>query len=161
MEYDRILIAAQEGDVQVLRTLRVRVLSAKDSFGATALHHAARNGKFECVKWLVDILGMTGQETTKNGASALHDAAATGHLECVEYLIKHAKVPVDQTDQSGHTALHLAAKFGWFDTVKWLLAQGGSNARIKTRNRMNPVHFAASGESLSCLQLLVSKTNFR
>ena len=161
VEAERALIAAKDGDLQTLRSLRRSAPFAADGFGATALHYAARTGRIDCVKWLVETVGISPKVHGKSGATPLHDAAAQGQLECVKYFLGNGSVDGDTRDGSGHTALHLAARFGRFDTVKWLIERGNSNPRAKSKNHMTPVHFAASGGHLTCLELLVFKAGCR
>ena len=161
VEAERALIAAKEGDLQTLRSLRRSAPFAADGFGATALHYAARTGQMDCVKWLVEAVGISSNVRGRSGATPLHDAAAQGQLDCVKYFLGNSAVDVETRDLSGHTALHLAARFGRFETVKWLIETGNSNARAKSRNLMTPVHFSASGGHLTCLELLVFKAGYR
>ncbi|KAJ7393395.1 hypothetical protein OS493_006367 [Desmophyllum pertusum] len=157
---ERALIAAKDGDLQALRSLRRSAPLAADGFGATALHYASRTGRMDCVKWLVETVGISPKVHGRSGATPLHDAAAQGQLECVKYFLGNGAVDAETRDGSGHTALHLAARFGRFDTVKWLIERGNCNPRVKSRNYMTPVHFAASGGHLTCLELLVFKAGY-
>lgn len=156
-EAERALIAAKEGDLQTLRSLRRSVPFAVDVYGATTLHYASRTGQLACTKWLVEAIGISPIARGKSGATPLHDAATQGQLHCVKYFLNSPVVDVETRDLSGHTALHLAARFGRFETVKWLIEHENCNARAKSRNHMTPIHFAASGGHLNCLELLVSE----
>lgn len=159
-EAERVLIAAKDGDLQTLRSLRRSAPFAADGFGATALHYAARTGRIDCVKWLVETAGISPKVRGRSGATPFHDAAAQGELECVKYFLATGEVDADTRDGSGHTVLHLSARFGRFDTVKWLIEKGNGNPRVKSRNYMTPVHFAACGGHLTCLELLVFKAGY-
>lgn len=159
-EVERALIAAKDGDLQTLRSLRRVVPMAADGFGGTALHYATRTGQMQCVEWLVEAVGISYNVRGTSGATPMHDAAAQGQLECVKYFLANG-ADVETRDRSGHTALHLAARFGRFEMVKWLTEKVNGYARAKSRNHMTPVHFAASGGHLTCLQLLVFKAGYR
>jgi ankyrin repeat protein len=156
-EAERVLAAARDGDIGTLQSLRRSVPFATDTFGATALHHATRYGKLDCVKWMVQKAGMKAKVKAKNGATPLHDACTQGKLLCVKFFIQDCILSPDVTDNSGHTPLHLAARFGYFDIVKWLIDKAKCNPQLKTLNRMSPVHFAATGGHLKCLEFLISK----
>ncbi|XP_031554413.1 espin-like [Actinia tenebrosa] len=158
-EAERVLAAARDGDISTLQSLKRSVPFAFDSFGATALHHATRYGKLDCLRWMVEKTGMKAKLKAKNGATPLHDACTQGKLLCVKFFIQECNLSPDVTDNSGHAPLHLAARFGYLDIVKWLVEKAKCNPRLKTLNKMSPVHFAAIGGHLKCLEFLISKLN--
>ncbi|XP_048580974.1 poly [ADP-ribose] polymerase tankyrase isoform X2 [Nematostella vectensis] len=156
-EAERVLAAARDGDIQTLKTLRRFVPFATDNYGSTVLHHATKHGKLDCVRWMVEKVGLDPKAKSKTGATALHVAAAQGKLQGVKFYIDECGVDPNFPDNSRHTALHLASRFGHYEVVKWLVEKANCDPGAKTLNRMSAIHFAASGGDLHCLKLLVNK----
>lgn len=89
-EGDRTLLAARQGDVHTLKAqLAAKALTddVRDVLGASPVHHAARAGKLNCLRFLVEEAGLLGNCLANNGASPAHDAAATGNLACLQWLL--------------------------------------------------------------------------
>lgn len=103
------LSAASDGDTVALTNLQrqVNLHNCYDKFGATPVHYASRAGKVNCVKWLVEIAGLSGTRPANNGATPAHDAAATGQLECLKWLIDYGGCSEAGQDACGATPLHL------------------------------------------------------
>lgn len=103
------LSAANRGDVGALIHLKQKVTlgSCCDKFGATPVHYAARAGKVNCIRWLVEIAGLNGSKPANNGATPAHDAAATGQLECLQWLVDYGGCSETGRDNCGATPLHL------------------------------------------------------
>ena len=127
------------------------VFNERDNFGATPIHFAARNGKLECLQWLVVRSGVSPNAVTTNGNTAAHDAAATGHVKCLEYLLENTKCSVTDTTSEGATVLHIASRFGRTEVVRWLVETVGCGPSDRGANGVTPVHLcAAKSECISC-----------
>lgn len=103
LEVDRTLLAARQGDLQILREhLAAKSLTGdvKDALGATPAHHAARAGKLSCLRFLVEEAGLPGNCVANNGASPAHDAAATGNLACLQWLLMQGGCRPEVSDLS-------------------------------------------------------------
>ena len=141
--------AAKLGHANCLTTAyrELGVFNERDNFGATPIHFAARNGKLDCLAWLVTRSGVSPNAVSRNGATAAHDAAAMGHLECLQYLLKRTKCSAHDTTTEGATVLHMACRFGRLAIVEWLMEYSGSSPSEKGANDVTPVHLcAAKGE---------------
>lgn len=91
MEEQQALVAAKGGDVATLeRQLEAGTLGpgVADTLGAGLVHHAARGGHLDCVRFLVQRAKLPGNQRAQNGATPAHDAAATGHLAELCWLIR-------------------------------------------------------------------------
>ena len=120
------------------------VFNERDNFGATPIHFAARNGKLDCLEWLVVRSGVSPNAVTVNGNTAAHDAAATGHVSCLKYLLENTKCSTSDTTSEGATVLHIASRFGQTEMVKWLVETAGCGPGDKGANDVTPVHLCAA-----------------
>ena len=75
--------------------------------GMAALHHAARSGHAEAVRFLLERLGADVDAQSANGRTAIMYAAELGTLPAVAALLEHAQAPADLElrDDEGMTAL--------------------------------------------------------
>ena len=138
--------AAKLGHTACLTTAyrELGVLNERDDFGATPIHYAARNGKLECLVWLITRSGISPNAGSKNGATAAHDAAAMGHLNCLQYLLNNTRCSARDSTLEGATVLHMACRFGRLEVVKWLMDYSGSSPGEKGANDVTPVHLCAA-----------------
>uniref|UniRef100_A0A4W4E7N5 WH2 domain-containing protein n=1 Tax=Electrophorus electricus TaxID=8005 RepID=A0A4W4E7N5_ELEEL len=158
MVVERTLLAARQGDVQTLKVhLAEKVLNkdVKDMLGATPVHHAARAGRLNCLRFLVDEARLPSNSLANNGASPAHDAAATGNLACLQWLLTQGGCHASAKDSSGATILHLASRFSHHEITDWLLKSGAGNPSIATDTGALPVHYAAAKGDLPSLRLLL------
>ncbi|XP_061636226.1 espin-like protein [Phyllopteryx taeniolatus] len=151
--------AARAGDLHALRELASSGLlsSAMDAQGAGTVHHAARCGRLDCLRYLVSERGLPPDARAANGATPAHDAAVTGHVRELRWLLDEAGCSVQDRDASGATALHLAARFGCVEAVRWLLSVGDSAVEeAETECGAVAAHYAAFNGKLGCVELLVA-----
>ncbi|KAK7888617.1 hypothetical protein WMY93_024177 [Mugilogobius chulae] len=125
-----------------------------DAQGAGPVHHAARCGQLECLKYLVAEFGFRGNSRALNLATPAHDAAATGHTRELQWLIELGGCKLEDRDAAGASALHLSARFGCVDVTRWLLSSG-AGAEAETVCGALPAHYAAANGDLMCLKLLL------
>ena len=106
---NKALSAAGKGDLATLKALRDQIDLNKsvDKFGATPVHYSARAGKVDCIRWLVQTAGLSGNKPANNGATPAHDAAATGQLDCLQWLVQLGGCSPTVRDSCGATPLHL------------------------------------------------------
>ncbi|KAG5276206.1 hypothetical protein AALO_G00129180 [Alosa alosa] len=157
MVLHRAIQAAREGDLAGLRELRAAGCLSEtitDTQGAGPVHHAARCGRLDCLKFLVADAGLPGNTRARNGATPAHDAAATGHVRELQWLVEFGGCHVQDWDAARATALHLAARFGQVAVVQWLLSVG-AGAQDTTVCGAMPAHYATAKGDLTCLKLLI------
>ncbi|CAH6791929.1 Espnl [Phodopus roborovskii] len=158
MEEQQALVASKDGDVATLeRLFEAGALSAgiTDELGAGLVHHAARAGHLNCVKFLVQRAKLPGNQQAHNGATPVHDAAATGNLAELCWLVRDGGCGLQVQDASGVSPLHLAARFGHPALVEWLLHEGHV-AALETLEGALPLHHAAVSGDLTCVKLLTA-----
>ena len=171
----KALSAASKGDVGTLKSLKdqLSLSDCADKFGATPVHYAARLGKVDVIKWLVQSAGLSANKSANNGATPAHDSAATGKLDCLQWLIHSGGCKADARDSCGATPLHLgrwaglvelyilrnwsfvsgvAARFGHMPIAVWLVESEGVSVSEKAQNGVTPVHLAAAKGSINCLR---------
>uniref|UniRef100_A0A8D0DFN7 Uncharacterized protein n=1 Tax=Salvator merianae TaxID=96440 RepID=A0A8D0DFN7_SALMN len=141
MALERALQAARQGDVEALKALLRRppgdaaaAAALRDPLGASPVHHAARAGKLNCLRYLVEEAALAGNGRARNGATPGHDAAATGHLACLQWLLTQGEIT---TDHWGGTPLHDAAENGELEAslqaTKELVGRGSSKGKHQGR----------------------------
>ncbi|XP_059312283.1 uncharacterized protein LOC132063646 isoform X2 [Lycium ferocissimum] len=127
------LKAACSGDIELFKKLAKQlddgkglagtVADVKDANKRGALHFAAREGKIDLCKYLVEELKIDVNEKDEEGETPVLHAARQGHTATVQYLVEHGADPAIPS-ASGATALHHAAGDGHIELVKFLLSKG-------------------------------------
>ncbi|KAK6804778.1 hypothetical protein RDI58_002562 [Solanum bulbocastanum] len=130
---NKFLKAACSGDIELFKKLAKQlddgkglagtVADVKDGNKRGALIFAAREGKIELCKYLVEELKVDVNEKDDEGETPLLHAAREGHTATVRYLIEQGADPAIPS-ASGATALHHAAGNGHIELVKLLLSKG-------------------------------------
>ena len=129
-----------------------------DNGGWTALHHSARNGSYELVKYFVNLGTDIGCKNNL-GSNCLHIAALNGHLNLCNSLIDKHNFDVNVADNDGLTALHQSAKYGSYELLTYFIGIGGC-IDLRANNGMNSLHIAATYGHLNLCKTLIDKCNF-
>ena len=103
-------------------------LFQKDSFGNTAIHHAARLSSCDVLQKL------TSADEKKNG----------------EYSI-------NETNRRGQSALHIACKNSMHCNVKFLMSLSGIDQNIRCSHNSTPLHEACRHGAHSCVEELLAR----
>ncbi|CAN0892816.1 ANK1 [Linum grandiflorum] len=161
------------------------VAAIKDAKQRGALHFAAREGKTEICKFLVDELKLDVDTKDEDGETPLLHAARQGHTDTVKYLLEHGANPCIPSDM-GVTALHHCAGEGHIELMKYLLSKGmkvdldsdagtpliwaaghgqkdalkvllehKANPNAETEDGITPLLSAVAANSTECTELLV------
>ena len=129
-----------------------------DNSGWTALHHSAKNGSYELVRFFTD-LGTDINLKTNNGNNCLHIAASFGHLNLCKALINKYTFNVKMGDNDGSTALHCSEKSGSYELVRYF-ADTGTDINFKNNLGLNCLHIATIHGHLDLCKALIDKHNF-
>lgn len=170
---NKALGSASKGDLNTLKSLKeqIQLVRCIDRYGANSVHYAARAGKVDCLRWLIQTAGLSGSKPANNGATPAHDAAATGQLDCLQWLIQHGGCSLDSRDSCGATPLHLgisvevlsysvaclvssASRFDQLSVVVWLVESENFDPLDRAQNNITPLHLAAAKGSMNVLRWL-------
>jgi len=120
-----IFISCNNGFVEsamILCRFGANVNYNKNKYNLTPLRHAARNGYFEVVRFLIN-QGAEIDALAEDKGTALSAASSKGHLDIVKLLIQSG-AKIDIIDKDGETPLFNASSNGRNEVVKYLLEQG-------------------------------------
>ncbi|XP_044499913.1 ankyrin-1-like [Mangifera indica] len=190
------LNAAQTGNLDLLKRIAQQlddqgkgmattVADIKDANQRGALHFAAREGKTDVCKYLLEELNLDVNTQDEDGETPILHAARQGHAETVKYLFEHGANPAIPSNL-GATALHHSAGIGNIELLKYLLSKGvevdsesdsgtplvwaaghaqqdavkvllehHANPNAETEDNITPLLSAVAAGSLACLDLLI------
>lgn len=132
-------------------------VNARNSYGWTALTHAARVGNTELMTLLIE-QGAAIDAQDESGATPLIRAATRGHLEAVELLLARG-ADVNRKDESQSSALHWAANRGHIDIVQALVT-AGADLNARNDQGMTPM-MAAMDKGHNNIALLLRRSGAR
>ncbi|XP_026182775.1 ankyrin repeat and SOCS box protein 15b [Mastacembelus armatus] len=128
-------------------------VNARDGHGVTPLGIAAEYGNTEAL----DILIQHGSDVNaqaSNGDTVLYDATGSGNLDCVKLLLEHGANP-NVASYACQLPIHRAAYEGHILALRTLIPITTKKA-IRLSGQ-SPVHSAADGGQVECLELLLQK----
>ncbi|XP_042514940.1 ankyrin-1 [Macadamia integrifolia] len=191
----QFLTAACTGNLDLLKKLATKlddgqglaitVSSVKDANKRGALHFAAREGKTEICKYLLEELKLDVDTKDEDGETPLLHATRQGHTDTAKYLLECGADP-SISSEIGATALHHAAGTGNIDLLSFVLSKGddvdsqsdagtpliwaaghGQQESVKvllenhadpnaeTDDNITPLLSSVAAGSLPCLELLI------
>jgi len=125
--------------------------NARDDLGLTPLHAAARNGRGEAARLLIDAHADV-NALSISGLTPLHDAAEYGRTELVQILVK-AGANINAKSKASRTPLHKAAWNGHLEVAKVLLENGvdvdAKTTSVYLCSHSNPITPAQSAEEVA------------
>jgi ankyrin repeat protein len=150
--------AAAAGDVEALREIVKRephLVSRCDEEGWTALHRAAREGRLDVMRALLEL----GADVEDRSCAAprvqpLHEAVRSGGEAAVALLLAADANPNARRD-GGFTPLHDAVSGGQASVVRMLVARG-ADPRAEDANGRTAVDVARDMEHGELLALLTN-----
>lgn len=129
-------------------------LTAKDSNGWTALHHAARNGRKDNCQFLLEH-GASVSATTLDGKTTATLACLEGDATLVLHLLD-AKAKMDKKDIFGWPLLLYACE-GKLPLVKDLVFRK-ANLKVKSKDNDTPLHVASNCGNLPVCKFLLARS---
>ncbi|XP_008802839.1 ankyrin-1 [Phoenix dactylifera] len=191
----KFLDAARTGNLDLFKTLAMQldegkglaktVADVKDANKRTALHFAAREGRTEVCKYLLEELKLDVNMRDDDGETPLIHASRQGHFLTAKYLLEQGADP-SASSELGATALHHAAGIGNIELLRLLLSKGvdvesqsdagtpliwaaghgqqdavkvllehHANPNAETDDNITPLLSAVAAASHPCLELLI------
>ncbi|CAK9101823.1 Ankyrin-1 (ANK-1) (Ankyrin-R) (Erythrocyte ankyrin) [Durusdinium trenchii] len=141
-------------EVEALLCTPLSPTSFRDQLGRPALHAAARNGHWQCIRLLLE--ADAEKDEAILGLTALHLAAQRGHVGVVRLLLEAACDLHLVTLKQHETALHLAADHGHPEVVALLLEMKAEKDQARSRDGKTPLHLAAEKGHPEVLRLLLA-----
>ena len=154
-------IAASDGHLDLCKTLINKHnfdVNITNNEGWTVLHYSARSGSFELTKLFIDTETDISL-TIKDGSNCLHTVAVKGNSNLIETLVNKYKFDVNAANNEGCTALHCSAQNGSYELINFFI-KNGVDVLLKTKNRMNCLHIAASNGHFILCKTLTDICNF-
>ncbi|XP_069752634.1 espin-like protein isoform X2 [Narcine bancroftii] len=124
------------------RGLTFKQLQDRDDHGANVLHLAARFGRSETVRWLLQA-GCDPMLETDSGAVPAHYAAAKGDLTSLKMILTQTPRALNKQTQNGATPLYLACQEGHLHIVEYLIKDCKANLNLRTHDGMTVFHAAS------------------
>ncbi|XP_070544535.1 uncharacterized protein [Ptychodera flava] len=151
--------AAYVGDVQSLPSIfQKEGVPMLDVSGNTPLHVAAKNGKGDCIRWLLTHTCIPKRAKNKHEETAAHVAATYGNIKCLQMLLTTDENPLDAAcDRNADrmTTLHLATVNGHVPVAMWLLMEyKGTIAGMRTKSGMAVLHIASEKGMMEIVKLM-------
>eukprot|EP01137_Pigoraptor_chileana_P007981 Opistho-2@54257 len=154
---DKLVEAAANGDLEKLQGIvkkKNTSVNKEDPEGRTALYMASKNGRKDCVEFLLS-LDADANLADKSQRNALHVAVLGDHLECVKLLLK-SSIKIDAKDENESTALHISLASASTDVAKHLLGAGASIEAVD-KNGRTPLLLALAQNFAHSAKLLIEK----
>lgn len=135
---------------------RKRKIELRDNHNWTCLHHAARSGSVECMKYLLSIDGLDTAAESYEGETALHIATNTLNvpLEMLSLLVDANPDLVNYVNNEELDLLQCATLHGRLDIVK-LLAERGAPVNKIDLDGDTVLHLAAIEIKLDFIRYLL------
>ena len=146
-----IWTAAEAGDIDSVRYTLYKYpqcVNKPDLIKQTPLHWAARSGRFEVCKLLIE-KGADVNAKSNDGSTPLHWAAIKGQPRICKLLLDNG-ADVNAAESDGETALHFAAQYSNLETVK-ILVKAGANVEAKEENGTTPIMMATNDDVMDYL----------
>ncbi|XP_015684727.1 ankyrin repeat domain-containing protein 16-like, partial [Protobothrops mucrosquamatus] len=121
--------------------------------GDTLLHFAARHGKMDILRYLIEILGMNIELVNQDYKRPLHEAASMGHRDCVLYLLER-RATVDCLKKADWTPLMMACTRRNLEIIGDLVHHG-ANPQLKNKDGWNCFHIASREGDPRVMQYLL------
>ncbi len=114
-----------------------RITKLKNTSGETVLHIAARTGKTDLLRYLLDN-SFDPEVKDENGNTLLHAAIQGDQEEALVFLLTQ-KLKVDEKNGRGLTPLHIAVMDQKSRIIYWLVKLGNADPKLMTNNGLSAI----------------------
>ncbi|TRX94186.1 hypothetical protein FHL15_004954 [Xylaria flabelliformis] len=162
--------AATQGDLATISSLLDSGTGIDESNrGSPLIYIAAKSGRFEICKMLLQRGASVNLPRGHDGRTALHAAVVAGNLDIVHLLISHESCDPDRVDKYGRSPFCEACALGHLDIVKLLLGTGSIKADLQPRRHpdccsntsysspLTPLDYACGQGHLAVVQYLLQQ----
>ncbi|XP_052794551.1 uncharacterized protein LOC128227765 [Mya arenaria] len=158
---DKLLDSSDEEVVELLDVEPGNIDFSLDNRGDNPIHLAARRGKLEIIKKMVQAGASVNQQNKAGGNTAMHYAAKYGYLDVVRYL-QSKGADLNPYNSEGETPLHKAVQGQSMEDIETLVELGMDKNIANKVNGDTPLHTAlqtGAQESMEALLIVGAKTN--
>jgi ankyrin repeat protein len=126
----------------------------RDEFDNTLLHHAAYEGKLNCLKILIGCKVIVNERKTDDEQTSCLFMCKNGQTKCANTIFEK-NVSVNVYNLQRQTPLHLAAYGGYQESLELLIRKGG-DVNAKDEDDRTPIHYAVFLGKVDCLEVLLA-----
>ncbi|XP_052794552.1 uncharacterized protein LOC128227766 isoform X1 [Mya arenaria] len=158
---DKLLESRDEQVLELLDVEPGNIDFSLDNRGDNPIHLAARRGKLEIIKKMVQAGANVDQQNQAGGNTAMHYAAKYGYLDVVRYLQSEG-ADLNPYNSEGETPLHKAVQGQPMEVIETLVELGMDKNIANKVNGDTPLHTAmqvGAQESMEALLIVGAKTN--
>lgn len=141
-----LIYAIEKGYIEVVEyaidNQKEALLQARDNDGNNCLIAAARHGKTDIVKLLLDEELFDINATNNVGATALRCAVTKNAPKVVELLLDESDIDVNKGNNDGNTPLHKAAARGYTKCLELLLNHGDIDINKANKLGETPLYWS-------------------
>lgn len=138
--------------------IRLGLVSRKNNEGQTPLFLAARAGRTECLRYMID-RGETVNTQDSVGRTPLHaacDSSSEVILPVIRLLVESG-ASLNATESSGYTPVHLACSTAPLSTIRYLASVDGVNWAIRNKFGKTPLSEACSWGKIKTVRFLMDE----
>ncbi|XP_059825633.1 synphilin-1 [Hypanus sabinus] len=155
-------IASSQGHLESLQHLTTLMaeecLTERNNEKLTPSSLAVKEGKLECLRWLMSETEAIAELSPSDGYPALiHYAACYGQEKVLLWLLQYMQeqgISLDEVDQYGNTAAHVATQHGHLSCLQTLV-EYGANVTIQNQDGEKPSQSAERHGHTTCSRYLV------
>ncbi|XP_077457685.1 synphilin-1 [Stigmatopora argus] len=155
-------VSASQGHAECLQHLTSLMgedsLNERNRQQLTPAGLAVKNGRLECVRWMVsETEAIAELSCTREHPSLIHYAARYGQEKVLLWLLQFMQeqaISLDEVDQDGNTGVHVAALNGHLGCIQTLV-EYGANVTVSNRGGERASQLAERQGHGSCARYLV------